>query len=313
MGMCLLLAAACLIVRFDAHFPLSVALMKSNGVTHNELLAIQVSVTFIVVSVVTAFSQKNDLIYWEDAMRYKLEKPALTNFCALSSYLLADLLFSLYFVFTGQDYVYFTFLLSIVILSILTYRMIGAFFMHDTIKNQLERDFSDVKSKRRTSKKCRDLYRDYKRITIQNTIKAIEERDVETVCENMAFLYSQQEAADVDFLIKSVIESQQFFMLSSIIKVCQFIFAEKEHIIYYIDICRQILSDDSVRFVKSIVRSMGEYIVCDSDANPQIKSLFDEELKKCVDDCNSMGFMEIADEIKANYQKQLNGYYDNKS
>ncbi len=185
--------------------------------------------------------------------------------------------------------------------------------MHDIIKMQLESDFSYVKNKRRTSKKCRDLYRDHKRKTIQNTIKAIEERDVETVCENMAFLYRQQEAEDVDFLIKSVIESRQYFMLSSIIKECRFIFAVKEHILYYFELCSQILSDDSVRFVKSIVRSMGEYILCDSEPDSQIKKLFDEELSKCVGNLKSKGFSDTADEILENYKKQTNGYYNNKS
>jgi len=298
-----------LIIARDPVYDGIVLRLQDNGVSHNEILAIQISVTFIVVSVVTAFSQKNDLIYWEDAMRYKMEKPVFTNFCALSSYLLADLLFSLIFAISGLDYVYFTFLLSLIVLYILTYRMIGAFFMHDTIKKQLEKDYIKAKDHRRTSVRYRDLYREYKRKTMQNTIKAIEERDIETVCENMSFLFRQNESDDAKFLVNCIVDGQLFYMLSCVVKECRFIFEEESYITYFFGICESITNGSTVKFVKSIVRSMGESIICDTDNNDVIRDFYATELNRCLDKLKNDGFNYISDEIELNYKKQLDGYY----
>lgn len=288
-----------------------ISAIAENAFSIGDLLATQISVSFIVVSLVTVFSQRNDLVYWEDSVKYKLERPIMTNFSALSAYLFADLFFSILLVVLKNDYVYCTFFISVLLLFFMSYRIISAFFMHDLIKKQLERDYKKVKSQRQINRKSRDLFREYKRKTIQNTIIAIEGNDIEIVCENLCFLYRFDEKDDADYLVKYMLDSNRLYMLIRAVKTSRLIFDRKEYILYYMDICRRLIdsSPDNSRFARSIVRSMGERIICDTEDNEEEREQFRKEMKSFVDYCNNNGNTELASDIISNYEKQVARIY----
>ena len=313
-GFALLILFVVYMLCFSSGFTSVADKLRNDGFSYNEIIAVQISVTFIVISVVTAFSQKSDVVYWQDAMYYKLERPVISNFCALSSYLFVDLLFSIFLVIFSNDFVYISFFISILILILLSYRMIEAFFMHDYIKIQLENEYMDAKIHRRDNRRKRDLYRDYKRKTIQNTLTAVETNEIETVCENMSFLYKYNETDDTEYLVRYMIENNRIFMLSSVVKDARFIFSEEDKVKYYFELCKELLdiTKNNSKFVKSMIRSIGEYIVYEMDNNDESLKKYETTLNSFCEYLKKLNLSDIAEEINNNYQKQIDGYYAKK-
>lgn len=298
---------------FESDYFIIVKNLESNGFSFIEILSIQVSVSFIVISIVTVFTQKNIIIYWEDIMYYKLIRPLFSNFSALSSYLIVDLIISIILMCTNNKYAYITFFLSIVFIIFLSLRMIEAFFMKELIQKNLEKKYKYYKDHRREKRRYRDLYREYKGKTIQYTLQAVDNGDVDTVCENAAFLYRFSELDDMQFIINQILYSNQFYMLSRMVKECRFIFKELQIIDNYIRICSELLKKDkaSEKFVKSIVRSIGEYVMYDSmpEQRTELTQYYSDVIGQFMQLCISLEYNELAKEIDINYKKQVNDVY----
>ena len=185
--------------------------------------------------------------------------------------------------------------------------------MKDLIKRDLEKTYNKCKECRRENKRLRDLYREYKGQTIQYTLQAIDCGDTDIVCENMAFLYKFEEIDDARFLVNRMLDGYNIYMLSRVIKSCRFIFQNIESIDYYFDICKSLLENDVKvhKFVKSIIRSIGEYIVYDapSDNRDILANCYKNRMSNFTELCNELGYQGLADEISLNYMKQIKNIY----
>ena len=247
--------------------------LESNGFTHLEVLGIQLSVSFIVISVVTVFSQKTTVIYWEDIMQYKLVRPHGTNFNAIASYIFADQLVSLVLVMIASPYVYATFFISVLLIMWLSLKMLIAVFSSDLIKEELAERYRREKEARLTDKAVRNDYREHKRKLIQYTLQAMDGNDIDTVCENMELLYRNGETADAAYLVDKMEKGGKIYMVSRVAKTCSFIFAEPENMEFFSRLCRKMISgessEDAITYIVSVFKSMYEYHSECPDALPE--------------------------------------------
>lgn len=102
----------------------------------------QISTTFLVTSFLSFLGGKEDPIYWTSAMEYKLINPKGTSLRDITWYCLGTLITSLVAVFFRAALMFlFSFGINLLGLSIITCRMILAFFARAEIKRQLQQDF----------------------------------------------------------------------------------------------------------------------------------------------------------------------------
>lgn len=269
------------------------------------VLDIQISVTFLVISIVTVFAQRNITVYWEDILQYKLVRPLYTNFIAMATYIFVDLLFSILLILWGSKYVYVTFFLAILLISLLSIKMICAYFSRDMMRNELEKVFEKEKNRRLVDTNARKSYREHKRKLIQYTLQAIELNEIDLVCTNISMLYRFNEDDDTSYLVRKTVQQDRIFLLSRIAKECQFIFACEAHVQEFDQICRELLEKDgkeSCGYIQSIYKSIGEYVT--ENKMEQIDALR-QVIEAFCEYSVSKGNTKLADSILETFEKQL--------
>ncbi|MBO4415336.1 MAG: hypothetical protein J5824_05070 [Lachnospiraceae bacterium] len=298
---------------FHDQFLHAVETMEANGFTYLELLSIQISVTFIVISLCTVFGQRNITVYWQDIIQYKMIMPRFTNFNALSSYVFAALLISIFFILTDNKYVYVSFFISILLIMLLSVKMMLAFFSGDMIRVELENDYRKEKNGRIADPKLRERYRNHKRLLIQYTIQAIKNGDIDIVCTNIGLLYRNDEISDAEFLERTMIADGNIYMLSRVAKTNMSIFSDKANVTRYLEICRQLLDSEDIEvstYISSIVKSIIECrldINNESDLPKDIGEMLDSFLKNCSDKNHTELVKRIVDSKKRiEDQKKIN-------
>ncbi len=164
-----------------------------------DFFLVEIQVTFIVVSLSTALSTQSKRVYWVDSFQYRLIKPKLTNFTALSSYILATLIVGIVWEildrclknFGGMLGIMVSFVLSLFFMIILSMRMIGANFGEEAIKRELE---DELKKRLREQKITEHIGYDRGlripevRELVQVTFQETEEKKLDLVCENLDLL-----------------------------------------------------------------------------------------------------------------------------
>ena len=165
-----------------------------------EFFLVEVQVAFIVVSLSTALSTQTKRVYWVDSFQYRLVKPKHTNFTALSSYILATLVVGILWEvldrcissLSGAAGILLSFILSLILMIILSMRMIGANFGRESIKRDLEEELRDCKAKQKITEHIGyDLGLRIPQIRelVQVTFQEIEEKQLDLVCENLDLLF----------------------------------------------------------------------------------------------------------------------------
>ena len=186
--------------------------------TLSDLFLTQVQITFVVVTLSTALSQTSRKVYWEDCFQYRLISPPLINFTAISSYILSILLVGAIWKFAGRVHpefeasmgVLFSFVLSVLLMILLSIRMIDANFGREKIKEELKEELQ------------RKLQKDGDAITHIGhdiglripeigkleyiTFKEIDERELPEICENLFLLVDLDLKATVNKILKYVEE-----------------------------------------------------------------------------------------------------------
>lgn len=174
---------------------LSPLLTNQNDFSIGSMLMTQISVTFIVVSLIGVFSSTADKIYWTDIITYQLINPPYTNFIALSAYLFAELSTSLLLVLFNNSLIVVSFFISMFIMMILSYKMIGAYFGRKTIKEKLKKLYiAEFKADHNHIEKKAKL--------IEASIQCMQAFELEKVKENLELLYLASENEDYIKLIK---------------------------------------------------------------------------------------------------------------
>jgi len=276
-------------------------MLEENGFNYLATLSIQVSVSFIVVSVVTVLSQKNCVIYWQDIMSYKLIDPMFTNFNALASYVFADLLLSIFFVITDSKFIYICFFITVILIMLLSLKMMEVYFSRDKIKIQMANQYAKEREHRKSNQKTLDLYREHKRKVIQYTIQAIDKNDIDVVCENLELLLRNEENDDSVYIIKKMLNEKKVYTISRVAKTNFFIFNKIQYINLFCEICEEILSetnsnnDENIRYVISIYKSMCE---CYLGENDETKKTLKDAIDNFCQKISESGKIELAEKIK---------------
>ena len=103
-----------------------------------DLLLSQISNTFIVLSLTAVLSTDVGCVYWIDIKDHKLVEPVFSCFIAIMTYLLTGLCFSiLVYLLDKPDSLIISYLISIVLLIWLSYKMISVYFGRSRMKRRL--------------------------------------------------------------------------------------------------------------------------------------------------------------------------------
>ena len=172
---------------------------KKDFVTN--LFLVEVQITFIVLSLATVLSTQTKQVYWEDMFQYRLIKPRFWNFTAITSYILATFIDGVILMIAdkcmGGFYctmgIISSFLITLILMSILSVRMIGANFGREELKKELEDELTKtIKSTQKIDEHIgfdRGLRIPQIRQLTQVTIQELEEKKLDLACENMDLLY----------------------------------------------------------------------------------------------------------------------------
>ena len=166
-----------------------------------DLFLVEVQITFIVLSLATVLSTQTKQVYWEDMFQYRLIKPKFWNFTAITSYILATFIDGVIIMIADKCFggFYFTmgiissFLISLIMMSILSVRMIGANFGREELKKELEDELrASVNSIQKVNEHIgfdKGLRIPQIRQLSQVTIQELEEKKLDLACENMDLLF----------------------------------------------------------------------------------------------------------------------------
>lgn len=145
-----------------------------------DALFTQVSSTFIVVSLVSFLANNTNDILWDDTISFSLINPRILNFVSIFAYLIGNLVISVVCIVLEQVFILAcSFGLSVLLLSILTYKIIGAYFAIEKTKKSLEKQFLNLTIKEQEVK-VKELY--------EKTLKQVDEKRYSSVEDNIEFL-----------------------------------------------------------------------------------------------------------------------------
>ncbi len=127
--------------------------MENAGSIATELIITEVSSAFIIVTLSNIFSSTSQKVYWTDTLRYRLISPKYTNFTALSGYIMATMLSGLLFFIIENIIranhvisIFASFVLSVILMIILTARMIDSNFGREKVMVELEAKLKELRS-----------------------------------------------------------------------------------------------------------------------------------------------------------------------
>ena len=119
-----------------------------------DLILAEVSSAFIIVTLSNIFSSTSQKVYWTDTLRYRLISPKHTNFTALSGYIMATMLVGLLFFIIENIIrashvlsIMVSFVISVILMIILTARMIDSNFGREKAMEELEAKLKELRSK----------------------------------------------------------------------------------------------------------------------------------------------------------------------
>lgn len=123
-----------------------------------DLYVSQLSLTFITITVTSNLSDGSNIIYWVNLVEKKLIEPKWMCFHSLTVYSFVTILYSTLSVIMNRTLgVFMFFILNIIVLSVLTFSMMGVYYNRDVKKNNLKDIFMDLfEEKSKKEKKISD-------------------------------------------------------------------------------------------------------------------------------------------------------------
>lgn len=124
---------------------ISVLRVDARNYSEDNLYAAQISSTFIMVTLVSFLSGSGENILWENSVRYSLVNPKVVNFISITVALIINTIFAsvAFWGNKAEEYIVF-FVISLVLLTIMTYKIIGAYFARDTLKAKIINDYEKM-------------------------------------------------------------------------------------------------------------------------------------------------------------------------
>lgn len=187
-----------------------------------DLLISQISTTFLVTSFLSFLSGNDTPIYWTTAMQHKLITPKGTSIRDIAWYCIGTLIISLITMFFDTAFAFlFSFVTNIVGLTIITARMILAFFAKDQIKYELLEEFKGY-----------SYYVQQDKITNmeEHAVVAAQNHDIGYLRDNLEFLrLTKSHHAHCALVRFCEIVPRDFFELFA---DAVFVYCEKNNILY---------------------------------------------------------------------------------
>ena len=186
------------------------------NLAQGDLYVTQISVTFIVVSLSSVFSGDSPKVYWTDITTYQLINPLCTNFIALTAYLFSTLLLSTVFILMRSEYLLISFGLSIIVMSILSFRMVGAYFGRSSIKKKLQAAY--------LSEKNEGVHESRKAKILENTLQSITANESELLKENFELLLLDEDYDSYLRIVKFCIDANPAMLENVVVsfpEVCE--------------------------------------------------------------------------------------------
>lgn len=170
--------------------------LRDRGYSEDNMYAAQISATFTIVSLVSLLSGTGEEVLWENTVRFSLINPKVINFISLATSLITNLVASSIAFWGNYQNLYFAyFIIDLVLLCIMTYKMIGAFFARQSIKKQLITKYKLADSDKKK----------YMMLILQDkTLTLIVENKYQLIQENLDFLYEMNEEEYLVNLLKDI-------------------------------------------------------------------------------------------------------------
>ena len=145
-----------------------------------EIFLSQISITFLVTSLLSIFGSNEKYIYWENAISYKLIEPKGRSFRDITAYCLGTLPLSV-LAMTCRFYLLFvvSFAVNIIGLTIITARMFTIYFCDETIREELKAAFQKMSAKEQEDKILQ---------LEANTYRHIQNFELDAILKNTKFL-----------------------------------------------------------------------------------------------------------------------------
>lgn len=125
------------------------------------LLSAQISLTFLITSLLSILSIKDRVLYGINIIQFKLEYPKHTNFVSIALYLIVLLLSSLIFFFLEENVLFlFSFFLSLLILTFLLVKILDVFFSREVLKERFACKIINEIQKDSSTKYLSDFFED---------------------------------------------------------------------------------------------------------------------------------------------------------
>lgn len=157
------------------------------------VLGIMYSVIFITTSLLATLSNKDDVVYYENATDYVLINPPVFNFFGLSVMSYIVLAAATVSVVTGWTEVFITsFVLGIGFVIILFFKMTTIYFRRSRIRDILFSDFMrdvDLGRTEEAREKINHLY--------LNSLKSVDRKNFDICIENLEFLQEAEKCAEI--------------------------------------------------------------------------------------------------------------------
>lgn len=162
----------------------------------NDIYFTMVTLVFLLLSLTSVLSTKTNEIYWTDAIEQKLMNPYRFNFMFFTDALIIELLVStIGFFLESRTIIYFSYIIVIFLLIVLTYKIINTFYGRDEMKLNLRQQFFDAK------KQSNEAYRKNLSTLRIRTIQHALNLEETYVVENLQLFYDVGEIEETKELL----------------------------------------------------------------------------------------------------------------
>lgn len=117
--------------------------ITANTFDYEAMFLTELSLVFLVISFVTLLANKSQMVYWEDVIQYRLVQPTFLSIIDVTTYIFSNLLFSvLCYIFEDlEKFAIFPFIIIILFLVFLCFKLLVSFFGIKGLKIKLENEY----------------------------------------------------------------------------------------------------------------------------------------------------------------------------
>lgn len=216
------------------------SILKNEQLNVYDMLYAQVSISFIVISLITILSDDTQTVYWKNLVKERLINPPWFSFVDITAYILAMVLLSTVFALIHSWLIIVPFVICLILLGVLTFNLTGSYFGKDEMKSAMKKSFLEMKNQER---------KEAENQIVEYTVAALERSDLSTVFDNIDFLVENDSGAEAEICFEVVVNKSKALMVNVI------------RSLGYKNICRHsFLRKKAVELIISLQRESGLYV-----------------------------------------------------